>query len=84
MKTMMIALAVAGLAATGSAFAQSTTTASDQTTAAQTTVAQAGQWIPPDGQTVAPKTRAQVYQELVKAEQDGQLGYLDRTLYWHH
>jgi hypothetical protein len=47
-------------------------------------VAQAGQWIPPDGQTVAPKTRAQVYQELVKAEQDGQLDYLDRTLYWHH
>jgi ABC-type glycerol-3-phosphate transport system substrate-binding protein len=79
MKTMMIALALAGLAATGSAFAQSTTTAP-----AQTTVAQAGQWIPPDGQTVAPKTRAQVYQELVKAEQDGQLDYLDRTLYWHH
>ncbi|KLU25207.1 hypothetical protein EOS_16095 [Caballeronia mineralivorans PML1(12)] len=84
MKTMMIALAVAGLAATGSAFAQSTTTAPDQTTLAQTAVVQAGQWIPPDGQTVAPKTRAQVYQELVKAEQDGQLDYLDRTLYWHH
>jgi ABC-type glycerol-3-phosphate transport system substrate-binding protein len=84
MKTMMIALALAGLAATGSAFAQSTTTAPAPTTVAQTTVAQAGQWIPPDGQTVAPKTRAQVYQELVKAEQDGQLDYLDRTLYWHH
>ena len=84
MKTMMIALALAGLATTGSAFAQSTTTAPAPTTVAQTTVAQAGQWIPPDGQTVAPKTRAQVYQELVKAEQDGQLDYLDRTLYWHH
>ena len=84
MKTTMIALALAGLATTGSAFAQSTTTAPDQTTLAQTTVAQTGQWIPPDGQTVAPKTRAQVYQELVRAEQDGQLDYLDRTLYWHH
>jgi hypothetical protein len=84
MKTTMIALALAGLATTGSAFAQSATTAPAPTTLAQTSVAQAGQWIPPDGQTAAPKTRAQVYQELVQAEQDGQLDYLDRTLYWHH
>jgi ABC-type glycerol-3-phosphate transport system substrate-binding protein len=79
MKTMTIALAFAGLATTGSAFAQSTAPAP-----APTTVAQIGQWVPPDGQTVAPKTRAEVYQELVKTEQDGQLDYLNRTLYWHH
>ncbi|MGF6675455.1 DUF4148 domain-containing protein [Paraburkholderia sp. WSM4174] len=30
-----------------------------------------------------PKTRAQVYQELVHAEQDGQLAYLNSTIYAH-
>jgi hypothetical protein len=89
MKTMMIALAFAGLATTGSAFAQSP--APNQAPAqsfaqapAPVTVAQAGQWVPPDGQTIAPRTRAEVYQDLVKSEQDGQLDYLNRTLYWHH
>jgi ABC-type glycerol-3-phosphate transport system substrate-binding protein len=83
MKTMMIALAFActGLAATSSAFAQS---AAPAQAPAPTTLTQTGQWVPPDGETIAPKTRAQVYQELVKSEQDGQLDYLNRTLYWHH
>jgi hypothetical protein len=82
MKTMMIALAFAGIAgitATSSAFAQSAGEAP-----APAATAQAGQWVSPDSQAVAPKTRAQVYQELVHAEQDGQLDYLNRTLYWHH
>lgn len=35
------------------------------------------------GQPVPEKTRAQVYQELVQAEQDGQLKYLNSTLYAH-
>jgi hypothetical protein len=30
------------------------------------------------------KTRAQVEGELVKAQQDGQLAYLNRTIYAHH
>jgi ABC-type glycerol-3-phosphate transport system substrate-binding protein len=85
MKTMMITLAFAGLATTGSAFAQSTTPAQTPAQApTPVTVAQAGQWVPPDGQAIAPKTRAEVYQDLVKSEQDGQLDYLNRTLYWHH
>ncbi|MDB5832373.1 MAG: hypothetical protein JWR14_2203 [Caballeronia sp.] len=87
MKTMMIALTFActGLATTGSAFAQSTAPAQAPVqVAAPTTLAQTGQWVPPDGETIAPKTRAEVYQELVKSEQDGQLDYLNRTLYWHH
>jgi len=85
MKTMMIALAFAGLATTGSAFAQNTTPAqAPAQTPAPVIVAQAGQWVPPDGQTIAPRTRAEVYQDLVKSEQDGQLDYLNRTLYWHH
>jgi hypothetical protein len=83
MKTMMIAIAFAGLATTGSAFAQNT----DQAPApapAPNTVMQTAQWVPPDGQNAAPITRAEVYQDLVKSEQDGQLDYLNRTLYWHH
>jgi len=85
MKTMMIVLAFAGLATTGSAFAQNTTPAqAPAQTPAPVIVAQASQWVPPDGQTIAPKTRAEVYQDLVKSEQDGQLDYLNRTLYWHH
>jgi hypothetical protein len=44
---------------------------------------QAGQWVPSYGQATAGKTRAQVYQELVHAEQDGQLDYLNSTLYAH-
>lgn len=80
MKISMITLACAGLLATGSAFAAQT---APSTQSAQTTVQNAGQWVPPYGQAVAPKTRAQVYQELVHAEQDGQLDYLNSTLYSH-
>ncbi|QIE28890.1 hypothetical protein SBC1_69920 (plasmid) [Caballeronia sp. SBC1] len=80
MKTSMIALAFAGLLATGSAFAAQS---APPTQTGQTNIQVAGQWVPPYGQAVAPKTRAQVYQELVHAEQDGQLAYLNSTLYSH-
>jgi hypothetical protein len=40
-------------------------------------------WVPPYGQPVAQKTRAQVYQELIQAENDGQLAYLDSVVYAH-
>ncbi|MFL9960712.1 DUF4148 domain-containing protein [Paraburkholderia sediminicola] len=43
--------------------------------------AQVGQWVPPYDEAVQPKTRAQVYQELVRAEKDGQLAYLNSTVY---
>jgi hypothetical protein len=83
MKALMIATLLA-LATSTSAFAQSTT---EPAAAAPVAVgdagAQTGQWAPPDGQTIAPKTRAQVYQELVQAEQDGQLAYLNSTVYAH-
>jgi hypothetical protein len=52
-------------------------------TAPPSSVTQPGQWVPPYGQPVPEKTRAQVYQELVQAEQDGQLAYLNSTLYAH-
>jgi hypothetical protein len=88
MKVIQIA-ALLGILATGTAFAQSNpaTAATPDTTA--TTVAmsnatpQAGGWVPPYGESVAPKTRAQVYGELVQAEKDGQLAYLNSTIYAH-
>jgi hypothetical protein len=91
MKIMMIAALVSLAATTGTAFAQSTP-GSNNAQPAQTTTTftngatpdQNGQWVPPDGQPIAGETRAQVYHELVKAEQDGQLAYLNHTLYAHH
>ena len=83
--------ALAGVFVTSAAFAQTTSSqngapASDSSSAM--TVAQQqpqdGQWVAPYGQPVAGKTRAEVYQELVHAEQDGQLAYLNKTVYAHH
>jgi hypothetical protein len=88
MKILMIATLVSISATTGSAFAQSTSAANNaqpaQSVIAFTngaTPSQDGQWVPPDGQPAVAKTRAQVYRSLVKAEQDGQLSYLNSTLY---
>jgi hypothetical protein len=91
MKYSMIAIALVGAITTASAFAQSTAPAGQQQSADTTQVAantttevvQAGQWVPPYGQPTVGKTRAQVYQELVHAEQDGQLNYLNSTVYAH-
>jgi hypothetical protein len=85
MKRMTLT-ALAGLLVTSvltsAAFAQSNPAPSDAATTAQ--APQQGQWAPPYGQPLAGKTRAQVYQELVHAEQDGQLAYLNSTVYAHH
>ncbi|RFU48125.1 DUF4148 domain-containing protein [Paraburkholderia sp. DHOC27] len=90
MKSLTIAIALVGVTATASAFAQSnppSNTSATETTqvAANTTQApeSAGQWVAPYGQPTQGKTRAQVYQELVHAEQDGQLAYLNSTVYAH-
>ncbi|MBN3812806.1 DUF4148 domain-containing protein [Paraburkholderia sp. Ac-20347] len=96
MKSLMIVAALAGAFVTTSAFAQTTNPAASQTqmqtqTAAATQVAatstapvaQAGGWVAPYGEPVHQKTRAEVYHELVQAEQDGQLAYLNSTLYAH-
>jgi hypothetical protein len=90
MKSLMIAIALAGTAASASAFAQSSPSTPQQPAAAtqmaqnsSTAVQQDGQWVPPDAQANVGKTRAQVYQELVHAEQDGELNYLNSTIYSH-
>jgi hypothetical protein len=85
MKLMTLA-ALAGILVSSAAFAQ-TPASQDSTSAGAMTIAQQS----PDGQSsasydqpIAGKTRAQVYQGLVHAEQDGQLAHLDRTVYAHH
>ncbi|WP_434109349.1 DUF4148 domain-containing protein [Paraburkholderia caffeinilytica] len=91
MRSLTLAIAFIGATATASAFAQSTTAPAQQSAAPAMQVAQnstaavnaAGSWVPPYGQATGGKTRAQVYQELVHAEQDGQLAYLNSTLYAH-
>ena len=87
MKYLMISIAIIGATATASAFAQSPAptgpTSNSMQVASTTTSAMpdAGQWAAPYGQPVVGKTRAQVYHELVQAEQDGQIAYLDKTIY---
>lgn len=89
MKALMIIAALAGVVTTTSAFAQSANTGTTAQPAPATQVASdnaasaaaPGGWVPPYGQPVAEKTRAQVYQELVEAEKNGQLAYLNSTIY---
>ena len=88
MKVLKIA-ALLSILATGTAFAQSnpaqaaTPDNSTTTVAMSNDVQQGGTWVPPTGQAIAPKTRAEVYGELVQAEKDGQLAYLNSTVYAH-
>jgi hypothetical protein len=45
--------------------------------------AQASQWAASNTANIG-KMRAQVYDELVQAQHDGQIAYLNRTVYAHH
>lgn len=92
MKSLTLAIAFIGVTATASAFAQSSTAPTQQQNAAPSmqvaanttqSAGGAGTWVAPYGQPVVGETRAQVYQELVHAEKDGQLAYLDSTVYAH-
>jgi hypothetical protein len=90
MKYLMIAIAFVGTTASISALAQSNAQATQQPAlatqvAANTTTdaAPAGQWVAPYGPATPGKTRAQVYQELVHAQQDGQLDHLNSTVFAH-
>lgn len=90
MKILMIAIVFVGATATASAFAQSNPPSTQQPVAATQVASnstpstdQAGQWVSPLAESGAPKTREQVYQELVHAEQDGQLNQLTSTIYSH-
>jgi hypothetical protein len=91
MKKIVMIVALISLAASSTAFAQSASGSDDphpvpneSSFTSGSTPNLNGQWVAPYGQPVTGKTREQVYQELVTAEQDGQLAYLNRTLYAHH
>lgn len=90
MKALMIAIAAVCAAAAVPAFAQTNASSTQQVASLSSpgmsggsSLAQAGAWVPPYGQAMQEKTRAQVYRELVHAEKDGQLAYLNSTLYAH-
>ncbi len=91
MKSLMIVVAAACAATALPAFAQSSAAPAQQVASvgapaapmATASVAQPGGWVPPYGQPIHEKSRAEVYQELVHAEQDGQLAYLNKELYSH-
>jgi hypothetical protein len=75
------------MAAPSSSFAQSNPTpptAAPATPLAQTATSPDGTSVPPYGRSIQDKTRAQAYHDLVQAQQDGQLAYLNSTLYAHH
>jgi hypothetical protein len=82
MKQFIFAVAIVAGATSISAFAQTSSPAQPSYDTAQV-ASTSGQWVPPYGQPTTPKTRAQVYQELVHAEQDGQMDYLNSTVYAH-
>ena len=73
MKVTMIALAFAASALTASAYAANPT----QVHASDNTAQQTAQWSPAQNAPKA-KTRAEVRQELVRAEKDGQLAALSQ------
>jgi hypothetical protein len=81
MKYLMISIALMGATATASAYAQSNPSNGQ-------TAADAAQMAPNTtsaySQLAAGETRPQIYQELVQAKQDGQLAYLNKTIYAHH
>jgi hypothetical protein len=78
MKQLLIAVTLVAASASVSAFAQSSQSANSATQAQYDASTSAGQWTP---QPVQEKTRAEVYQELVHAEKDGQLAYLESKVY---
>jgi Domain of unknown function (DUF4148) len=69
-KALIPALMIASTLAAAPAFAQTSGP-----------VSQGGQWAPQSGQPSMQKTRAQVYHELIQAQQDGQLAHLNSTVY---
>jgi hypothetical protein len=87
MKLALFAIALVAGTASVSVFAQTSAPAqldNGTSQAASNGVATSeNQWVAPYSQPTMLKTRAQVYQELVEARKDGQMAYLDSTIYAH-
>ena len=90
MKYLIIVVAMFAATATASAFAQSNSSDAPgnsgvaQVASSDESMAQKPGRLPVYGQPLHEKTRAEVYQELVHAQQDGQLAYLNSTVYAHN
>ena len=83
MKHLIFAFALVASSTCVSAFAQTPSPAQTTNGSPQIASNDADQWVAPHGQAPVEKTRAQVYNELVQAERDGQLATLNATLYAH-
>ena len=81
MKHLFFALALVASSTCVSAFAQTPSPAQTTNGSAQVASNDADQWVAPYSQAPVSKTRAQVYNELVQAERDGQLAALNSTIY---
>jgi len=78
MKHLFLAFALVASSTCASAFAQTPSPAQTTNGSAQVASNDAHQWV---SQAPVSKTRAQVYQELVQAERDGQLAALNSAIY---
>jgi len=81
MKHLFLAFALVASSTCVSAFAQTPSPAQTTNGSAQVASNDADQWVAPYSQAPVSKTRAQVYNELVQAERDGQLAALNSTIY---
>ena len=86
MKYLIASVALVASVAAGSAFAQvnpevapTTPAAAQWQSAAAQPTPQATQEVPSYAQPIHAKTRAEVYQELVQAQQDGSLAIMNKT-----
>ena len=79
MKHLFFAVALVASSTCVSAFAQTPSPAQITNGSEQVASSDANQGV---SQAPVSKTRAQVYQELVQAERDGQLAALDKTIYF--
>ena len=86
MKHYLITVLIAGSASI-SAFAQTSgpvQRANDSAQIAQAgSATQEGEWTSPQNQPAMGKTRTEVRQELIQAERDGELQYLNSTVFAH-
>ena len=81
MKHLFFAFALVASSTCVSAFAQTPSPVQTTDGSAQVASNDADQWVAPYSQAPVSKTRAQVYNELVQAERDGQLAALNSTIY---
>ncbi len=81
MKKRLIAISLVAASISVSAFAQSSVPDIPAAKIQLSNTVSSDQWTPPYGKPVKPLTRAQVYRVLVHAEKDGQIAYLDGTVY---